>query len=721
MIKSIAFSIIGALICFSSAWSQAPKKAKNQSMKEDQQKPTTNLIMNPLLAPFQAPFETAPFDKINNEHFLPAIKTGIENAKAEIEAIKLVQHPTFENVIEALDRSGSQLSMISSIFYNLNSAETNAEIQALAREISPLLTAHGNDIILDKQLFDLVNQVYQQKTNLNLSEEQKTLLDKTYKSFVRNGANLSEDKKNQLREIDKNLSQLTLKFGENVLEETNKYELIVDDINALEGLPDAILESAAQLAEDKGHKGNWIFTLAYPSYVPFMTYAKNRELRKQLFIASSTKASKGDELDNQETIKEILRLKNQRANLLGYNKYADFVLEERMAKSSSNVTDFLSQLLDKAKPKAQQEMEELTLFAQKLDGLNQLEKWDYAYYSEKLKKEKFDIDDEVLRPYFQLEKVIDGVFQTSERLFGLTFKLNESIPVYHPDVKAYEVNDQDGKHVAVLYADFFPRAGKQNGAWMTSFRGQRKINGKDERPHISIVCNFTKPTKTKPSLLSFNEVTTLFHEFGHALHGMLADGNYESLSGTSVYWDFVELPSQILENWCYEKECLDMFAKHYETGEPIPAVLIEKIKQSSNFHQGYQTLRQLSFGLLDMAYHSQDPANIGNLFEFEKNATQATALLPNVEGTMMSTSFSHIFQGGYGAGYYSYKWAEVLDADAFELFQEKGIFDTETANSFRKNVLSAGGTEHPEILYKRFRGRDPRPEALLRRAGLIEK
>jgi putative CocE/NonD family hydrolase len=684
-------------------------------------KPIPNLTMNPLLESFKTPFETAPFDQIKPEHFLPAINVAIEEAKAEIETIKKVQNPNFENVIEALDRSGEKLSVISSIFFNLNSAETNAEIQTLAREISPLLTSHGNDIILDAKLFELVNKVYQEKDKLSLTEEQKTLLDKTFKSFVRNGANLSEDKKNQLREIDKNLSQLKLKFGENVLEETNKYELIVSEKNDLDGLPDAVIESAAQLAEEKGHKGKWMFTLAYPSYIPFMTYAKNRELRKKFFIASNTKAAKGDELDNQQIIKDILRLKNERAKLLGYPRYADFVLEERMAKSSSNVTEFLNTMLEKAKPKALLEMEELGQFAQKLDGLEKLEKWDYAFYSEKLKMEKFDIDDEVLRPYFKLENVIDGVFQTTEKLFGINFMLNESIPVYHPDVKAYEVKDKNGKHLAVLYADFFPRAGKQNGAWMTSYRGQKKINGKDERPHISIVCNFTKPTKTTPSLLTFNEVTTLFHEFGHALHGMLADGNYESLSGTSVYWDFVELPSQILENWCYEKACLDLFAKHYETGEAIPSHLLEKIKQSSNFHQGYQTLRQLSFGLLDMAYHSQDPSQITDLIEFENKATQSTSLLPNVEGTMMSTSFSHIFQGGYGAGYYSYKWAEVLDADAFELFQEKGIFDTETAESFRKNVLSAGGSEHPEILYRRFRGRDPRPEALLKRAGLLEE
>ncbi|TFV97358.1 M3 family peptidase [Algoriphagus kandeliae] len=676
-------------------------------------------MSNPLLEKFTNPFETAPFDKLKTEHFLPAVKEAIHLAKEEIEAIKANPLPTFENTIEALDRSGNKLNMISAIFFNLNSAETNDEIQKLAREISPLLTAHSNDILLDQELFSRVAQIFQQKDELNLSAEQKTLLEKTYKAFVRNGANLSKEDATKLREIDQELAQQSLKFGENVLAETNRFVHFVENEADVEGLPDSIKEAAAQTAEEKGKPGQWAFTLAYPSYIPAMTYLKNRELRKTLFLAYNTKSCKGDELDNQDTIKRILQLRYERAKLLGYSSHAQFVLEERMAKSPEEVLKFLEDLLEKAKPKAEEEVAELAEFAKKLDGIEKLERWDFAYYSELLKKEKYELDDELLRPYFQLEHVIEGVFQTAGKLYGLHFTPNKDIPVYHSDVTAYEVKDRDGKHIAVFYADFFPRAGKRNGAWMTSYKSQFEANGIDHRPHISIVCNFTKPTKTKPSLLTFNEVTTLFHEFGHALHGMLAKTHYQSLSGTSVYWDFVELPSQIFENWCYEKECLDLFARHYETGEKIPQDLIERIKKAANFQQGYQTVRQISFGLLDMAYHQGNPSTIGNLFDFERKIMEKTDLLPKVPNTLMSTSFSHIFQGGYAAGYYSYKWAEVLDADAFELFLERGIFDPETAQSFQKNILSAGGTEHPTVLYKRFRGREPKPDALLRRAGLI--
>lgn len=675
--------------------------------------------MNPLLEKFDTPFETPPFHLIQPSHFLPAVKEAIKEAKAEIEEIKNEDQPDFTNTIEALDHSGSRLNVVTGIFFNLNAAETNPEIQQLAREISPIVTSHSNDVLLDAVLFEKVKAVYQQKDLLALDEEQLTLLEKTYKSFVRNGANLDESGKQRLREIDAELSQLGLKFGENVLEETNKFELVVEDEADLAGLPEGIVEAAAQMAVEKGKVGKWVFTLAYPSYVPFMTYADNRALRKEMFMAYNTKACKGDELDNRDIIKDILRLKDARAKLLGYDRYADFVLEERMAESAPRVLDFLEDLLQKSKPKADQEVQELQVFADKLDDITVLEKWDFAYYSEKLKKERYEVDDELLKPYFPLEKVVNGVFETAGRLFDLTFLPNKDIPVYHPDVMAYEVTDEAGEHVAVFYADFFPRAGKRNGAWMTSFRGQKKRAAGEQRPHVSIVCNFTKPTPTKPSLLTFNEVTTLFHEFGHALHGMLADGRYESLSGTSVYWDFVELPSQIFENWCYEKECLDLFAAHYQTGAKIAEDLIQKIKRAANFHQGYQTVRQISFGLLDMKYHMTDPALIDDLFEFEREAMEATELLQPVEGTLMSSSFSHIFQGGYAAGYYSYKWAEVLDADAFELFLEKGIFDKTTADSFRENILSAGGRAHPAKLYKRFRGRDPKPDALLRRAGLI--
>jgi peptidyl-dipeptidase Dcp len=676
-------------------------------------------MTNPLLADFATPYDTAPFHLIKNEHFLPAVTEAIQWAKADIARIKSESLPSFENTIGALDRSGKKLGVISTIFFNLNSAETNDEIQKLAREISPLLTDHSNDILLDQELFQRVAQIYETRESLNLSAEQNTLLEKTYKSFVRNGAKLTGEDAGKLRQIDQEMAQLSLKFGENVLAETNKYVYYVENEADLEGLPEGIKEAAAQIAEEKGNPGKWAFTLDYPSYIPAMTYAKNRELRKTLYLAYNNKASKGDELDNQETIKSLLKLRHDRANLLGYASHADFVLEERMAKSPKTVLDFLDNFLQKAKPKAEEDVLEVADFAKKMDGLEVLERWDFGYYSELLKKEKYALDDELLRPYFQLEKVVGGVFQTAEKLFGITFVPNTSIPVYHPDVTAYEAKDREGKHLAVFYADFFPRAGKRNGAWMTSYKGQFIENGTDSRPHISIVCNFTKPTKSKPSLLTFNEVTTLFHEFGHALHGMLARGTYESLSGTSVFWDFVELPSQIFENWCYEKECLDLFAEHYQTGEKIPAELIGKIKKAANYQQGYMTLRQVSFGLLDMAFHSTDPSHISDIRAFEEEVMKKTDLLPKVPETMMSNGFSHIFQGGYSSGYYSYKWAEVLDADAFELFLEKGVFDRDTALSFEKHVLSAGGSEHPSVLYQRFRGRDPKPDALLKRSGLI--
>jgi peptidyl-dipeptidase Dcp len=572
---------------------------------------------------------------------------------------------------------------------------------------------------LDQELFQRISQVFEQRAQLSLTTEQTTLLEKTYKSFVRNGAQLEKIDADTLRKIDQELAQLSLQFGEHVLAETNKFVHLVDNLSELEGLPQGALDAAAQLAEEKGHTDRWAFTLDYPSYIPVMTYAKNRALRKTLFMAFNTKGAKGDDLDNQEIIRQLVTLKQQRAKLLGYESHAHFTLEERMAKSPATVLEFLQSLLEKAKPKAQLEVKEVAALAKNLDQLAVLEKWDFAYYSELLKKEKYALDEELLRPYFSLENVISGVFETASRLFGLRFVANSEIPVYHPEVTAYEVYDRENRFLSVFYADFFPRPGKRNGAWMTSYRGQFKEGNVDHRPHVSIVCNFTKPTKTSPSLLTFNEVTTLFHEFGHALHGMLARGVYESLSGTSVFWDFVELPSQIFENWCYEKECLDLFANHYQTGEDIPADLVEKIKKAANFQQGYMTLRQLSFALLDMAYHSQNPDQIQDIKAFENEVLKETELLPSVEVTRISTSFSHIFQGGYAAGYYSYKWAEVLDADAFELFLEKGVFDTETSVSFEKNILSAGGSEHPSLLYARFRGRDPKPDALLKRSGLV--
>ena len=668
---------------------------------------------------FNTKYNTAPFSKIKNEDFLPAFIKGIELAKAEIDAIvRNPIKPTFENTIEALAFSGDLLDRISSIFFNLNSAETNDEIQKIAQEVSPLLSEFGNDVRLNPDLFARVKTVYEQRDKLNLNPEQTTLLDKKYKSFSRNGANLPEDKKNQLREIDKELSKLSLQFGENVLAETQAYQLHIANESDLAGLPEGTIEAARSLAKSQEKEG-WTFTLDYPSYVPFVTYADNRELRKKMAIAFGAKGFQKNEFDNQEIVLKIAKLRFDRAQVLGYATHAHFVLEERMAESPEKVKTFSNDLLEKAKPAALKEFAQLTAFAKELDGIDHLEKWDGAYYSEKLKQKLFSLDDEILKPYFQLEKVLDGAFAVAQKLYGITFEEIYEVDKYHEEVKTYAVKDEDDQLVAVFYADFFPRKGKRNGAWMTSFKSQYIKKEINERPHISIVCNFTKPTETKPSLLTFNEVTTLFHEFGHALHGMLANTTYPSLSGTSVYWDFVELPSQILENWCYEPEALALFAYHYETGEMIPMELVHKIKESASFQEGMATMRQLSFGLLDMGWHAQDPSNIKDIKAFETEQFAATQLYPDVKENAMSTSFSHIFQGGYSSGYYSYKWAEVLDADAFEYFQEKGIFNKEVATKFKENVLSKGGTEHPMILYKRFRGQEPKPEALLRRAGLV--
>ena len=677
--------------------------------------------MSILNSKFETPYNTAPFSKIRTKDYLPAFKTAIKKAKNEIDDITTNQeNATFENTIEALDFSGEELDRISSIFFNLNSAETNEEIQKIAQEVSPLLSEFSNDITLNEALFKRVKSVYDNKAQFKLSPEQETLLDKKYKGFSRNGANLSEDKKTRLREIDKQLSKLKLKFGENVLAETNAFEMHLTCEADVSGLPDGAKEAAQQLAEAKGKDG-YLITLQYPSYIPFMTYADNRELRKNLAIAFGAKAFKGNEYDNQKNVLQIAKLRQQRADLLGYKCHAHFVLEERMAKTPENVESFLNELLEKARPAAIREFQNLGKFAKKLDQVEELQKWDGAYYSEKLKQELFQLDDEQLKPFFKLENVIEGAFTIAERLYNLNFELIDTIDKYHEEVLTYKVSDLKGDLVSIFYADFFPREGKRNGAWMTVYKPQYIKNGENDRPHISIVCNFTKPTKTKPSLLTFNEVTTLFHEFGHALHGMLANTTYPSLSGTSVFWDFVELPSQVLENWCYEKEALELFAKHYETGEVIPMQLIEKIKASATFHEGMQTLRQISFGLLDMSWHGSDPSNIENVKAHELDTFKNTRLYPDVTENCMSTSFSHIFQGGYSSGYYSYKWAEVLDADAFEYFLEEGIFDKEVAKKFKDNVLSQGGIEDPMVLYKRFRGKEPRPDALLKRAGLVEK
>jgi len=671
--------------------------------------------MNPLLHHFN----TAPFSKISNADYKPAIKKAIELAKQEIdEIVNNTEKPTFENTTVALDFSGEKLSRITSIFFNLNSAETNDEIQKIAQEVSPWLSEFGNDITLNQELFARVKSVFDNQKKLDLSPEQDMLLDKQYKGFARNGANLSEEKKANLREIDKQLSKLSLQFGENVLAETNAFEMHLTDEKDVSGLPESAKEAAKQLAEENKKEG-WIFTLDYPSYIPFMTYADNRELRKKMAIAAGKKGFQDNKNNNEQNVLDIVNLRYKRANLLGYKSHAHFVLEERMAETPEKVFSFSEELLEKAKPAALKEFEKLEKYAQKLDGIDQLQKWDGSYYSEKLKKEIFDLDQEILKPYFKLENVINGVFTIANKLFDLQFKEVFDIDKYHQDVKTYHVTDSENNFIAVFYADFHPRKGKRDGAWMTSYKSQQIKNGENERPHVSIVCNFTKPTSSKPSLLTFNEVTTLFHEFGHALHGMLANTTYTSLSGTSVSWDFVELPSQILENWCYEKEALELFAKHYETGEVIPMKYITKIKESASFHEGMQTLRQLSFGLLDMKWHGRSPLGIKSVKDLENDAFEETKLYPDVAENCMSTSFSHIFQGGYSSGYYSYKWAEVLDADAFEYFLEKGIFNKEVATKFKENILSKGGTEKPMELYKRFRGKAPKPDALLKRAGLI--
>ena len=674
--------------------------------------------MDIFLKKFENKYNTAPFCKIKLSDYKPAFEQTIQIARKEIDSIVSNQeNPSFTNTIEAIDFAGEALDRLSSIFFNLNSAETSDEMQKIAQEVTPLLTSFQNDIALNEALFERVKAVYDQKEQLHLTTEQATLLDKKYKGFARNGALLAADQKNRLRAIDTELAQLSLTFGENVLAETNTYQLHITNEADLKGLPEGAKEMAADLAQSKNLEG-WLFTLDFPSYIPFVTYVENRDLRKEISIAYGKKAFQNNAYNNEAIVKKIVALRHERANLLGYETHAHFVLEERMAQNPNQVLTFLNDLLTKAKPAAEREFTQLANFAKSLDGIEQLEKWDGAYYSEKLKQELYQLDDEALKPYFKLENVLYGAFTVAHQLFGLTFNEIQDIDKYHPDVQTFEVLNEKHELVAVFYADFFPRKGKRNGAWMTSFKPQYIKDNINERPHVSIVCNFTPPTPTKPSLLTFNEVTTLFHEFGHALHGMLANTTYPSLSGTSVYWDFVELPSQIMENWCYEPEALALFAKHYETNEIIPQQLVDKIKESASFLEGMATLRQLSFGILDMEYHGKNQA-IENVKAFELEAMKVASLYPDVAENCMSVSFSHIFQGGYSSGYYSYKWAEVLDADAFAYFQEKGIFNQEVAASFKNNILSQGGTDHPMTLYKKFRGQAPQPEALLKRAGLL--
>ena len=675
--------------------------------------------MSILNTPFNTPYNSAPFSKIKTADFLPAFKLAIQNSKKNIEDITSnTEVPNFKNTVEALEFSSLILERISNLFFNLNAAETNQAIQKIAQQVSPLLTAFSNDISLNKALFKRIKYVYKQKEKINLTVEQNTLLEKKYKSFVRNGANLKSSDQSKLREIDKELSSLRLTFGEHLLSETNRFRLEIEDRSDLEGLPENCIETAKILAKKEGKKG-WLFTLDYPSYVPFMTYAKNRALRKKMALAFGKKGFQNDAFDNQLLLLKIVKLRHQRARLLGYKTHADYVLEERMAKSPETVLSFLEDFKSKAMPAARREFSELSKFAKELDGIETLQKWDSAYYSEKLKKRCFDIDDNLLKPYFELENVLEGAFKIAEKLFQIQFVKTNDVETYHSDVVVYKVSDLKGEFVALFYADFFPRPGKRAGAWMTSFKPQYRVDGVEERPHVSIVCNFTKPTKNQPSLLTFSELTTLFHEFGHALHGMLAKTNYPSLSGTNVPWDFVELPSQFMENWCYEKQALQLFAVHYKNSELIPMKWIEKIKAAAQFQQGMQTLRQLSLGLLDMSWHAHDPSGIKNVKTHENSAFGNTQLFPDIMENCISTAFAHIFQGGYSSGYYSYKWAEVLEADAFAYFKTKQLFDSEIASSLQKHILSQGGTENPEVLYKNFRGKSASNKALLERAGLV--
>lgn len=703
--------MVGLALMYSS---QMDAQNTNNKSKNNQ----TN--MNVLIEKFNTPYGSAPFKQIKIIDYKPAFEFAIKETKNEIDEIaNNPNEPTFENTIEALDFSGQMLGRIRSIFFNLNSAETSPEMQKLAQELSPMLTAFGNDITLNEKLFARIQKLHNQRNELSLNQEQIMLLEKNYKNFARNGALLNNEEKEKLRSIDKGLSTLALTFGENVLAETQGYFLQITNQEDLKGLPESVIEAAKGVAKSKNLEG-WVFTLDYPSYVPFMTYAENRKLRKEMAIAFGSKGFKNNANDNQELVKKIAILRFDRAKLLGYDTHSHFVLEERMAQNPNKVHNFLNDLKDKATPAAKKEHEQLSAFAKKIDGIEVLERWDTAYYSEKLKQELFNLDNELLKPYFELNNVLQGAFTIANKLFDLNFKEVKNVDIYHPDVKTFEVTDANGAFIALFYTDFHPRKGKRNGAWMTSFKNQYIQNGTNERPHVANVCNFTPPTETKPSLLSFNEVTTLFHEFGHGLHGMMANTKYPGLSGTSVFWDFVELPSQIMENWCYEPEALSLFAKHYQTGELLPQIYIEKIKESASFMQGTATLRQVSLGLLDMAYHSQDPSNIQDIKKFELKATDGTSFLPDVKENLISTSFSHIFAGGYSSGYYSYKWAEVLDADAFAYFQEKGIFNKEVAKKFQDFILSKGGTEHPMSLYKKFRGQEPQPDALLKRSGLMK-
>ena len=675
---------------------------------------------NPLLGDFNTPFDVPPFEQIETGHYLLAFEQAIAEARVDIDAIvNNPDAPSFENTIAALDRYGKRLTAVSSVFFNLNEAETNDEMQRIALEISPKLTALSNDIQLNPVLFGRVKAVYEQREALGLTPEQAMLLEDTYLGFVRSGAGLSDADKEQYRKISEELSNLRLLFGQNVLAANNAFILHLTDPSDLAGLPEMMKEAAAEEARTRSLEG-WAVTLDAPSMSPFLQYAERRDLREQVWKAYNSRALAGEN-DNTPILKRITTLRLEMANLLGYPTYADYALEQRMAGSSGRVNEFLGELASRAMPYAKKDYETINAYARSQGLSGNVMPWDFGFYQNKYKTAHYDLNDEMIRPYFQLEKVEKGVFLLADKLFGLEFKENKSLPVYHPDVKGFEVYDDKGKFMSVLYIDYFPREGKRGGAWMTDFRGQYTENGTDIRPVVSLVCNFTKPAGEKPSLLTFGEAETLLHEFGHALHGMLAEGNYAGVTGTNVYRDFVELPSQIMENWLTQKEFLDLWAEHYETGEKIPQALVDKIITTQQFLSGYSNARQLSLGLLDMAWHSITEPVEADVVQFERRAVAPVLVLPAVDGTAISSGFSHIFAGGYAAGYYSYKWAEVLDADAFAYFLEKGIFNKEVAGSFREHILSKGGSERPEVLYERFRGHQATTDAFFERAGLKEE
>ena len=677
-------------------------------------------MKNPLLSESSAPFGAPEFDKIENEHYLPAFEAGIAEAKAEIDAIVANQEePTFENTIEAMESAGATLDRVAGIFYNLMEANTNDQMQAIAEQVAPMLTEYSMYVSLNNDLFQRVKAVYEKKDELGLDKDQMTLLEDNYKDFVRGGANLSDEDKALYSKWSEELSLATLQFSKNVLAATNAYTLHVTDSADLAGLPEYVKTMAAETAAEKGLEG-WAFTLQYPSFSPFMKYSTNRELRRQIWTAYNSRAIGGAN-DNTDVVKKIVDLRIRIANILGYETYADYALETRMAKNRTTVNEFVKNLLEPSMKYAKKDVADVLAYAKK-NGFedNKLMPWDFSYWSERYQEAEYSLNAEELKPYFQLESCIDAVFGLANRLYGITFEELDNLSVYHEDVKVYEVKDADGSHLALFYADFFPRASKRGGAWMTEFRGQSIKDGVENRPFISIVCNFTKPTADAPSLITHDEFTTFLHEFGHALHGILAKGRYGSLTGTNVSRDFVELPSQIMENWAFEPEYLNSFAKHYQTGEAIPADLIEKIVAAKNYLAGYGQVRQLHFGYLDMAWHTLKEVPAESAIEFEQKVLAPYAVMPSVEGTGFSTSFSHIFSGGYSAGYYSYKWAEVLEADAFSLFKEKGIFNTEVADSFRKNILEMGGAEDESVIYRNFRGHDPQPEALMKKLGLTK-